>query len=81
MTVQPNMTASSNSFCRNSYWIVLIVVDASKGDIEYQKLMVIGAFEILEGASHFDPGVSCTHPEELRGQFLDLMAEDNWHSR
>ena len=42
--------------------------------------VVVGSLEIRESHSHLDPGMSCTHPEELRSQLSDLVAEDDGHS-
>lgn len=49
-------------------------------DIKDEELVVIGTLEVLERATHLDPGMSCSHPEKLGRKFFNLMTENNRHS-
>jgi hypothetical protein len=53
----------------------------SIGDVGGEVDVVVGAFEIGEGDSHFDPWVTCAHPEEFWCQLLDFVAENDRHSK
>lgn len=48
--------------------------------VKHQELVVVGLFEVLEGAADLYPRMPAAHPEELRGESFDLVAEDDRHA-
>ncbi len=49
-------------------------------DVIYKHFIRIRFPELLKRYSHLRPGMTCSHPEKLRHQIENLMAEHNRHS-